>query len=163
MHLFQLRQFISFYSVSVYCFGYTPGCHSLVWYAQNQGLCSWFSSLLTFELLYWEDLFLKWFSISFFFFDFPFLKWLLVVLLHDIFCSWFFLFQFFKKDFIYLIESEQERKQKQGQREREKQAPHWAESLMWGLIPGPWDHDLSLRQLLNQLSHLGPPLVQIFI
>ena len=40
------------------------------------------------------------------------------------------------------------------QREKEKQTPHWAKSL----IPGPWDHDLSRRQLLNQLSHPGAPI-----
>ena len=27
--------------------------------------------------------------------------------------------------------------------------------LMRGLIPGPWDHDLSRRQMLNHLSHSG--------
>ena len=36
-----------------------------------------------------------------------------------------------------------------GQREREKQAPGEAGSLIQGLIPGPWDHDLSPRQMLN--------------
>ena len=29
--------------------------------------------------------------------------------------------------------------------------------LMRGLIPGPWDHDLSQRQMLNHLSHPGAP------
>ena len=28
---------------------------------------------------------------------------------------------------------------------------------MRGLIPGPWDYDLSQRQTLNQLSHSGAP------
>ena len=28
---------------------------------------------------------------------------------------------------------------------------------MWDSIPGPWDHDLSQRQMLNQLSHPGTP------
>ena len=27
----------------------------------------------------------------------------------------------------------------------------------WGSIPGPWDHDLSQRQMLNRLSHPGTP------
>ena len=27
----------------------------------------------------------------------------------------------------------------------------------WGSIPGPWDHDLSPRQTVNQLSHPGTP------
>ena len=31
--------------------------------------------------------------------------------------------------------------------------PCWAGGLVWGLIPGPWDHDLSRRQPLNWLSH----------
>ena len=34
---------------------------------------------------------------------------------------------------------------------------------MLGSIPGPWDHDLSQRQMLNQLSHSArPPLKKIF-
>ena len=32
----------------------------------------------------------------------------------------------------------------------------------WGLIPGPWDHDLSWRQLLNWLSYPGAPGISIF-
>ena len=47
----------------------------------------------------------------------------------------------------------------QREEEREKQSPCWAGSPMWGLIPGPWDHDLSQRQLLNQLSHPDTPRV----
>ena len=34
----------------------------------------------------------------------------------------------------------------------------WIWGLMWGLIPEPWDHDLSWRQLFNWLSHLEVPL-----
>ena len=30
---------------------------------------------------------------------------------------------------------------------------------MWGLIPGPWDHDPSQRQTVNQLSHPGTPTI----
>ena len=45
-----------------------------------------------------------------------------------------------------------------GQRGREKQIPYWAGSLMWGSIPGPWDNDLSWRQMLNWLSHSVAPL-----
>ena len=30
---------------------------------------------------------------------------------------------------------------------------------MWGLISRPWDHDLSQRQMLNQLSHPGAPIL----
>ena len=32
---------------------------------------------------------------------------------------------------------------------------------MWDSIPGRWNHDLSRRQLLNQLSHPGVPLLRI--
>ena len=41
----------------------------------------------------------------------------------------------------YLFGRQGERAQKE--REKEKQTPHLAESPMWGLIPGPGDHDLS--------------------
>ena len=33
---------------------------------------------------------------------------------------------------------------------------------MWGLIPGPWDHDLGRWKMLNQLSHPGAPLFFFF-
>ena len=33
---------------------------------------------------------------------------------------------------------------------------------MWGLIPGPWDHDLNRRQQLNPLSHAGAPFKLFF-
>ena len=46
---------------------------------------------------------------------------------------------------MYLFEREHE--WEEGQRE---QTPSRAESLMQGLIPGPQDHELSQRQLLNQ-------------
>ena len=69
---------------------------------------------------------------------------------------WFFIFLRF-----YLFIWQRERKitsrQSSRKKERGKQAPCWAESLMQGLIPGPWDHDLSRRQRLNPLSHLGTP------
>ena len=48
--------------------------------------------------------------------------------------------------------------QRHRQRGKEKQASHRAESLTWGSIPGPWDHDLSQRQMLNWLSYPGVPL-----
>ena len=32
-----------------------------------------------------------------------------------------------------------------------------ADSQLCGSIPGLWDHDLSQRQTLNQLSHPGTP------
>ena len=44
---------------------------------------------------------------------------------------------------------------REGQRKREKQAPRWAGSPMRGSILGSQDHELSLRQTLNQLSHSG--------
>lgn len=48
-----------------------------------------------------------------------------------------------------------------GQRKREnlKQIPHWVQTPTWGLISGPWDHDLTniKSQTLNQLSHRGAP------
>ena len=58
---------------------------------------------------------------------------------------------FFFKDFIYLFDrdSQQEREHKQGEWERKKQALSGAGSPMWGSIPGPWDHDPSGRQMLN--------------
>ena len=56
--------------------------------------------------------------------------------------------------FVYLFTNEQGR---EGQREREKQTPRWAGSLTQGWIPGPWDHDLSWKQILNRLNHLGTP------
>ena len=38
-----------------------------------------------------------------------------------------------------------------------------AGSLMWDLIPGPQDQDLSRRQMLNQLSHPGAPYSEIIL
>ena len=35
-------------------------------------------------------------------------------------------------------------------------------SLVWGLIPGSWDHVLSWRQTLNHLSHTGTPKVFLY-
>ena len=51
------------------------------------------------------------------------------------------------KDFIYLTETEREHKLGEQQREWEKQTPCWAGSLMRGSISGPWDFDLSLKQM----------------
>ena len=58
-----------------------------------------------------------------------------------------------KNDFIYLRETERESMS----REREKQTPYWAGSQIQSLISGLWDHDLSWRQAVNQLSHPGAP------
>ncbi|XP_064448631.1 uncharacterized protein LOC123844460 [Mirounga angustirostris] len=46
-------------------------------------------------------------------------------------------------------ETQREREHKQGKWEKEKQASRRAGSPMRGSIPGPWDHDLSRRQMLN--------------
>ncbi|XP_054366517.1 coiled-coil domain-containing protein 62 isoform X5 [Mirounga angustirostris] len=46
-------------------------------------------------------------------------------------------------------EKQREQEHKQGEWEREKQTPCRAGSPMRDLIPGPWDHDLSRRQTLN--------------
>ena len=47
-------------------------------------------------------------------------------------------------------------------RKQEKQAPHWGGSPMRGSIPGPWDHDLSQRQMHNRLSHPGALMGDIY-
>ena len=33
----------------------------------------------------------------------------------------------------------------------------WAGSPVWDSVPGPWDHDLSWKQMLNLLSHPDTP------
>ena len=38
----------------------------------------------------------------------------------------------------------------------------WVQSPTWGLIPGPWDHDLTWSQMLNWLSHPGTPFFFFF-
>ena len=48
------------------------------------------------------------------------------------------------------------REHKQGEWEREKQASRGAGNLMQGLIPGPWDHDPSWRQMLNDWATQAP-------
>ena len=63
-------------------------------------------------------------------------------------------FSFFKILFIYL--RERERAQAAVGAEGEGEADCLL-SPMWGSIPGPQDHDLSQRQMLNRLSHLGAP------
>ena len=42
-----------------------------------------------------------------------------------------------------------------GEGQRKKQTLHLVEISPLGSVPGPWDHDLNLRQPLNQLSHPG--------
>ena len=61
--------------------------------------------------------------------------------LYKILCPVFFFFLRF-----YLRKQEQE----EGQRLRKKKDPCSAGSpMMWGSIPGFWDHELSQRQMLN--------------
>jgi len=74
---------------------------------------------------------------------------------------YFFSFLFFWILFIYLRERDRDRESTRGE-ERERQAPRRAGgSPMWDLIPGPRDHDLSRRQLLNQLSHPSAPVWEL--
>ena len=65
--------------------------------------------------------------------------------------------EIFFKDFIYLLEGEREARARtsEGEGQKDKQIPCWARSLTWGSIPGSWDHDLSPRQIFNQLSLRG--------
>ena len=72
-----------------------------------------------------------------------------------------FVFNFyFLLRFGYLYRK-REYKQGEQQREREKQALHWAGSLMWGSIPGPWDYDPRRGETLNRLS--GPGATNLYI
>ena len=61
-----------------------------------------------------------------------------------------------KKRFFFLFAWERERAWV-GEGEETETDSHWAGGLTWGSISGPWDHDLSQRQTLNQLSHPGTP------
>lgn len=47
-------------------------------------------------------------------------------------------------------------------KEREKQVACWTERLTWGFVPGPQDHSLSWRKMLNRPSHSGTPYFNIF-
>ena len=66
---------------------------------------------------------------------------------------------FFLILFIYL---KGEHEWEEGQKEKGKQTPRWAGRPTWGSIPGPQDHDLSQRQMLNQLSYPGVPQLLLF-
>ena len=62
--------------------------------------------------------------------------------------------------YVYLRERERTQKQGAGEGvigEQEADSLLSRESPTWGWIPGPWDHDLSGRQVLKQLSHPGTP------
>ena len=67
---------------------------------------------------------------------------------------------FFSLKILFIWGRERENEQLEGQRERGKQTP-WAGNLMCSLIQGLWNHDLSWRQMLNQLSYPGT-LTMIF-
>ena len=48
-----------------------------------------------------------------------------------------------------------ERREREKEKERETEGEVgslWRRSPMWDLIPGPWDHDLSQRQMLSHLA-----------
>ena len=55
-----------------------------------------------------------------------------------------------------------EREHERGEGQREKQTPQGAGSGMWDSILEVRDHDLSRRQSLNQLSHPGTQITNIF-
>ena len=63
---------------------------------------------------------------------------------------------FFFFNFIYLFGRENMSGGSRRQKEREKQAPCRAKSLMRGLIPRSWDHDLSQRQTFNHWATQVP-------
>ena len=72
----------------------------------------------------------------------------------------YFIF-FLKILFIWQRETQRGREHKEGEREREKQASHRAGSPMRGSIPGPWAHDLSWRQRLNDWVTQAPLFIRI--
>ena len=66
----------------------------------------------------------------------------------------------FFKDFIYLRERENKHV---GVRKREKQSPPTeSEHSTGSSVLGPWDHDLSCKQMLNRLSHPSVPTMTHF-
>ena len=69
------------------------------------------------------------------------------------------LFVFFKILFIYLRASTSGG---EGQKARENQTSCWAGSPMWGLIPGPQDHDLSRRRHPTNWDTQVPPNTKFF-
>ena len=63
----------------------------------------------------------------------------------------------------YLFTRERDKvKYKQGKGQREKQTPCQAGSPTRGSVPGPSDHDLNQRQMLNCLSHQVPARMDEF-
>ena len=69
---------------------------------------------------------------------------------------YFFLF-FFKISFIYLREREHKPGKGRSRLPSKRGGQHRAQSHNPGIMTWPWDHDLSWRQMLNQLSHPGAP------
>jgi len=69
---------------------------------------------------------------------------------------------FLKISLIYLLERESKRAYKQGEwAEGEAGSPLSKEPDRGHSIPGHQDHDLSRRQMLNQMSHPGVPKIRI--
>ena len=69
-------------------------------------------------------------------------------------------FHFLKIFHVFIWERDRYRERtRESISKREEQAPHWAGNQMrWGAqgwMPGPWDHDLSQRQIINRLCE--PP------
>ena len=72
-------------------------------------------------------------------------------------CIVIYFFNLFLKIFYIFIWQKLQVGREIGRERGGSRLPAWAESLMQGLIPGPWDHDLSQRQRLNPLSQPGAP------
>ena len=66
-----------------------------------------------------------------------------------------FIYLFLKIVFIFWQRARERVWARGGYREREKQTRQWAGILTQVSIPGPWDHALSWRKMLSQLSHPG--------
>ena len=67
--------------------------------------------------------------------------------------SFYFFFFFFKILFVYSWERERSRDIGRGRSRLPVGSP------IWDLIPGPWDHDLSWRQMLNHWATGCPSLI----
>ena len=67
--------------------------------------------------------------------------------------------------FIYLRETERSQAGGGAEGEGEASSPLSKEPNLGlrGLIPGPWDHDLSQREVINWLSHPGVPWIACFL
>ena len=66
--------------------------------------------------------------------------------------------------FIQQIESTHMQKQEEQQAEGEREADSpLSREPATGLVPGPWDHNLSQRQMLHQLNHPRAPGLHSFL